>query len=120
MQDWLYDEGDDATKAVYVQKMDEIRFVAGPIVARYLDKIEEERQAVLKAEEEKAAKKRAELEAKRKAEEEAKKAAEPKKEGDKTSGTATPNGTSQEDAEMKDADNVKPDGVEEPMDEGKK
>ena len=56
--------------------MDEIRFVAGPIVGRYLDKIEEERQAVLKIEEEKAAKKRAELEAKKKAEEEAKKAAD--------------------------------------------
>ena len=107
--------------------MDEIRFVAGPIVARYLDKIEEERQAVLKVEEEKAAKKRAELEAKKKAEEEAKKkaaeeakkAAESKKEGEKTSGTATPNGT-QDDAEMKDVDSVKADGVEEPTEEGKK
>lgn len=79
--------------------MDEIRFVAGPIIQRYNDKIEEERQAVLKAQEEAAAKKKAEAEAKKKAEEAAKKAAEPKT----------------EDVEMKDADAeaVKPDGVEE-------
>jgi heat shock 70kDa protein 4 len=79
--------------------MDEIRFVAGPIFQRYLDKIEAERQAVLKAQEEAAAKRRAEEEAKKKAEEEAKKAAEPKK-----------------DVEMKDADGeaVKPNEVEEP------
>lgn len=87
--------------------MDEIRFVAGPIIGRYQDKVEEERQAVLKIEEEKAAKKRAEIEARKKAEEEAKKAKEPKK----------------EDAEMKDADppadaapGQKADAVEEPGD----
>ena len=82
--------------------MDEIRFVAGPIVQRYLDKVEAERQAVLKAQEEAAAKKREEAEAKKKAEEEAKKAAEPKK---------------GEDTEMKDVDgeasSAKPDAVEE-------
>ena len=96
--------------------MDEIRFVAGPIVGRYQDKIEEERQAVLKIEEEKAAKKRAEIEARKKAEEEAKKAKEPKKQqqDDKD-----------KDTEMKDAGTVeansgdgaiKPDGVQEPGD----
>ena len=113
-EDWLYDEGEDATRSVYVAKMDEIKFVAGPIVGRYQDKLEEERQAVMKIEEEKAAKKRAELEAKKKAEEEAaaaKKAAEGgKKEENK-------------DAEMKDVDanaeTVKPDGVEEPDQEMK-
>ncbi|KIV97151.1 hypothetical protein PV10_00933 [Exophiala mesophila] len=95
-EDWLYDEGDDATKAQYVAKFDEIRFVAGPVVQRYLDKIEAERAAVRKAEEELAAKRKAEADAKKKAEEEAKKAAEP------------------QDTEMKDADSaVKPDGVEE-------
>lgn len=102
-EDWLYDEGEDATRGVYVAKMDEIRFVAGPIVARYQDKIEEERQAVLKIEEEKAAKKRAEIEARRKAEAEAKK----KEEAGKP------------DQEMKDAGGdsaVQPDGVEEPED----
>lgn len=104
-EDWLYDEGDDATKAQYIAKMDEIKFVAGPVIQRYNDKIEEERQARLKLEEEAAAKKRAELEAKKKAEEEAKKA---EKAG---SGTATPK---TEDTEMKDADTIKPDGVEEP------
>ena len=97
-----------------MSKMDEIRFVAGPIVGRYLDKIEEERQAVLKIEEEKAAKKKAEIEAKKKAEEEAKKAAEPKK----TDGANGGNGS--EDTDMKDADVIKPDGVEEPAEEGKK
>ncbi|KAL8970353.1 MAG: hypothetical protein Q9197_003848 [Variospora fuerteventurae] len=110
-EDWLYEDGEDATKNVYIAKMEEIRSVAGPIVQRYQDKIEEERQAVLRAEEEKMAKKRAELEAKKKAEEEAKKEKEaPKKEVD---------------AEMKDVDaaeggEVKPDGVEEPTEEGKK
>jgi heat shock 70kDa protein 4 len=100
-QDWLYDEGEDATKAVYIAKMEEIRFVAGPITARYMDKIEEERQAKLKEEEERAAKLKAEEEA-RKAEEEAKKAAE--QEGKKTDG---------EDAEMTDAPQQQPE-VEEP------
>merc|ERR1711939_1074085 len=93
-EDWLYDEGEDATKAQYVAKMDEIRFVAGPVIQRYNDKIEEERQALLKAQEEAAAKKRAEAEAKKKAEEEAKKAEEAKK----------PAAESAPDTEMKDAD----------------
>ncbi|EXJ77072.1 hsp88-like protein [Capronia epimyces CBS 606.96] len=98
-EDWLYDDGEDATKAQYIAKMDEIRFVAGPVVQRYNDKIEAERQAILKAQEEEAARKRAELEAKKKAEEEAKKPAQP----------------AAEDTEMKDADGdaVKPDAVEE-------
>ncbi|KAJ5204422.1 Heat shock protein hsp88 [Penicillium cinerascens] len=87
IEDWLYEEGDDASKSVYVAKMDEIRFIVGPVIQRYKEKQDEERQKVLKAEEEAAAKKRAELEAK-KAEEEAKKAEEAKKEAD---------------AEMKDA-----------------
>ncbi|KAI9696781.1 MAG: adenyl-nucleotide exchange factor sse1 [Candelina mexicana] len=100
-EDWLYDEGEDATKAIYVAKMDEIRFVAGPIVQRYLDKVEADRQAILKAQEEAAAAKKAELEAKKATEAEAKKAAEPK------------------DEEMKDADTVKPDAVEEPAEEKK-
>ncbi|KAL8834136.1 MAG: hypothetical protein Q9170_003910 [Blastenia crenularia] len=114
-EDWLYEEGEDATRGVYVAKMDEIRFVAGPIVGRYQEKIEEERQAVLKAEEEKMAKKRAEMEAKKKAEEEAKKAKEEKEGAKKTEQPA--------DAEMKDAvdaEVVKPDGVDEPMEDVKK
>ena len=106
LQDWLYDEGEDATKNVYTSKIEEIRFVAGPIIQRYLDKIENERQAVLQKQEAEAAKKREAAEAKRKAEEEAKKAAEPKK----------------EDVEMKDAEGeagAKPDEVEEPTEEKK-
>ncbi len=97
--------------------MDEIRFVAGPIIGRYQDKIEEERQAVLKVEEEKAAKKKAEMEAKKKAEEEAKKAAEPKKapvEG------ANGKANDSQDVEMTDSETVKPDAIDEPMEEGKK
>ena len=88
--------------------MEEIRFVAGPIVGRYLEKIEEERQAALKIEEEKAAKKRAEVEAKKKAEEDAKKAAEAKKVEN------GPPASGEEDTAMPDAESVKPDGVEEP------
>ena len=117
-EDWLYDEGEDASKNVYIAKIDEIKFVAGPIVGRYQDKIEEERQAVLRAEEEKAAKKRAELEAKKKAEEEAAAAAKEKERKAKGEGEG-------KDAEMKDAPPlakgeegaVKPDGVEEPGDQ---
>ena len=92
--------------------MDEVRFVAGPIVGRYQDKLEEERQALLKIEEEKMAKKRAEMEAKKKAEEEAKKEKEAKesKKGQEANG----------DTEMKDAEEVKPDGVDEPMEDQKK
>jgi heat shock protein 4 len=89
-QDWLYEEGEDTTKAIYVSKMEEIRFIAGPIIQRYMDKIEAERQAALQAQQEAVAKKRAEQEAKRKAEEDAKKPAE----------AAKPEGA---DAEMKDA-----------------
>jgi heat shock protein 4 len=80
----LYDEGEDTTKAVYVAKIEELRSVAGIIIQRYLDKLEEERQERLRKEEEAAAKKRAAAEeaAKKKAE------AEPK---------------AAEDTEMKDA-----------------
>ena len=70
--------------------MDDIRFIAGPIMQRHKDKIESERQAILQAQEEEAAKKRAEVEAQRKAEEETKKAEEPAQEP-------------KNDAEMKDA-----------------
>jgi heat shock protein 4 len=81
--------------------MDEIRFVAGPIVARYLDKLEEERQAKIKVEEEKAAKIKAEADAKKKAEEEAKKAAEPSKKEENS--PPTTNGAN-DDTEMTDAE----------------
>lgn len=113
LQDWLYGDGEDATKAAYSAKMDEIRFIAGPIVQRYQDKLEEERQAVLKAREEAEAAKRAAQEAAKRAEEAAKKAEE---EAKKASEPAT---TPLKDEEMKDADTVRPDEVEEPGDSNK-
>lgn len=67
-EDWLYDEGDDATKAVYVAKMDEIRFMAGPIVQRHFEKVEAERQALQAKLEAERAKKAAEAEARKAAE----------------------------------------------------
>lgn len=97
-EDWLYDDGDDASKAVYVSKIDDIKSISGPIVQRYMDKVEEERQAILKAQEEEAAKKQAEADAKKKAEEEAKAA-----QNDTTMSDAPADGSAQQ-----------PDSVEEP------
>ncbi|GJC88263.1 heat shock protein hsp88 [Colletotrichum liriopes] len=86
IEDWLYDEGDDTTKAVYIAKIDEIRAMAGPIVQRHFDKVEEERRLVQeRVDAEKAAKR---------AEEEARKAAEAEK--------------APKDEEMTDADGNKP------------
>jgi heat shock protein 4 len=97
-QDWLYDEGEDATKAVYVAKMDEIRAVAGPIAQRYFDKIEAERAAAQAAAEAEAAKKREMAEAARKA-------------------AMAQEAASKPDEEMADAgETVKPDEVAEPED----
>lgn len=99
--------------------MDEIRFVAGPIVGRYLEKIEEERQAAQKVEEEKAAKKRAELEAKKKAEDEKKAADSNAKKGSESiNNGAAANGVEGEgelqDVDMKDTEVLKADEIEEP------
>ncbi len=71
-QDWLYDEGEDATKAQYVSKTEEIRSIAGPIIQRYNDKIQEEQAAARKKHEESAAAKQAEIERKKREEEEKK------------------------------------------------
>ncbi|KAI0828424.1 heat shock protein Hsp88 [Hypoxylon sp. FL0890] len=94
-EDWLYEEGEDATKAVYIAKMDEIRAMAGPITQRYFEKIEADRQAL-------QAKLDAEAAAKKAAEEEARKAAEAEK------------GEAPKDEEMTDAEAPKPE-VEEPQ-----
>ncbi|KAI1142094.1 heat shock protein Hsp88 [Hypoxylon sp. FL0543] len=94
-EDWLYEEGEDATKAVYIAKMDEIRAMAGPITQRYFDKVEADRQAL-------QAKLDAEAAAKKAAEEEARKAAEAEK------------GEAPKDEEMTDAEAPKPE-VEEPQ-----
>ncbi|KAG5966752.1 Heat shock protein hsp88 [Claviceps cyperi] len=62
-EDWLYDEGDDASKGVYVAKLDELRALAGPIVQRHFEKVEAERIAVQeRAAAEQAAKKARETE----------------------------------------------------------
>lgn len=71
LQEWLYDEGEDTTKAVYIAKMEELRAIVGPVAQRYFDKEEEKRQAE---------REKQEAEAMRKAQEEmAKKQAEAKK-----------------------------------------
>jgi len=88
-QDWLYDEGDDATKATYIAKMDEIRSLAGPIVQRHFEKVEAERQVL-------QARLDAEAAAKKAAEEEARKAAEAEK--------AAQEAANPKDEEMTDAD----------------
>ncbi|KAF3009367.1 hypothetical protein G7054_g8659 [Neopestalotiopsis clavispora] len=72
-EDWLYEDGEDATKAVYIAKMDEIKAMAGPINQRYFDKVESERAAVQAKLDAESAAKRAEADAK-KADEESKKA----------------------------------------------
>lgn len=71
-EDWLYEDGEDATKAVYIAKMDEIKAMAGPINQRYFDKVESERAAVQAKLDAESAAKRAEADAK-KADEESKK-----------------------------------------------
>ncbi|PBP26105.1 hsp70-like protein, partial [Diplocarpon rosae] len=93
-EDWLYDEGEDATKAVYQSKYDEIRAIAGPIAQRYFDKVEEERAAAQAIADAEAAKKREMAEA-------AKKAALAQEDATK-------------DEEMTDAETLKPDEVIEP------
>ncbi|KAI9138626.1 heat shock protein 70 family [Paraphysoderma sedebokerense] len=43
-EDWLYsDEGEDATKSVYVAKLDELKKIGGPVAERYLESQERPR-----------------------------------------------------------------------------
>ncbi|RYP91365.1 hypothetical protein DL770_002505 [Monosporascus sp. CRB-9-2] len=92
-EDWLYEEGEDATKAVYVAKMDEIRAMAGPITQRYFDKIEADRQALqAKLDAEAAAKKAAEEEARKAAEAEKNKSDNADKDEEMTDAEAKPEG----------------------------
>jgi heat shock 70kDa protein 4 len=79
IQDWLYGDGEDTSKAVYVAKFDEIRFVAGPIVQRYLDKQQQEQEKVMRKREAEEQARQAEIQSKRKADEEAKSKNAPKK-----------------------------------------
>lgn len=90
--------------------MDEIRFIAGPIIQRHLDKVEAERQAAQKARDEAEAAKKAERDAAKKAEDEAAK---------KNGATTESGGGGSKDEEMTDADTIKPDAVEEPGDKDK-
>jgi heat shock protein 4 len=93
-QEWLYDEGEDTTKAVYVAKMDEIRAITGPIVQRYNDKLEEERAAAQAIADAEAAKKREMAEAAKQA--------------------AMAQEAASKDAEMPDLETTKPDEISEP------
>ncbi|KAG6182444.1 Heat shock protein hsp88 [Claviceps purpurea] len=88
-EDWLYDEGDDASKGVYVAKLDELRALAGPIVQRHFEKVEAERIAV----QERAA-----------AEQAAKKAPEAEPEAEKAAQQTV------DDQEMRDVDAAQPEG----------
>lgn len=98
-QDWLYDDGDDASKAQYVSKKEDIRSIAGPIIQRYNDKIEGERQAVMEKHQKEHAAKQAELERAKREAEAAKQANAPPQEDAK-------------DTEMADAEPPKPESVE--------
>jgi heat shock protein 4 len=92
-EEWLYDEGEDSKKAVYVAKIEELRASAGPIIQRYLDKIEEERQSRMVKEQEEASRRHAAAAAKKRAEDDKRAAEEASKK------PAEP----AEDTEMKDA-----------------
>ncbi|KAG9257333.1 heat shock protein 70 family [Emericellopsis atlantica] len=93
-EDWLYEDGEDASKGVYIAKMDEIRAMAGPIVQRHFEKVEADRQRI-----------EAEQAAKKAAEEEARKAAEAEK-------AAAAEAEKAQDAEMKDAEAPQPETEE--------
>lgn len=93
-EDWLYEDGEDASKGVYIAKMDEIRAMAGPIVQRHFEKVEADRQRI-----------EAEQAAKKAAEEEARKAAEAEK-------AAAADAEKAQDAEMKDAEAPQPETEE--------
>lgn len=46
-ENWLYEEGEDTSKAIYISKIEELRSHAGPIAQRYFDEEEDKRQAEL-------------------------------------------------------------------------
>ncbi|KAL2120504.1 hypothetical protein VTJ04DRAFT_4531 [Mycothermus thermophilus] len=106
-EDWLYDEGDDTTKSVYIAKIEEIRALAGPVVQRHFEKVEAERRAVQERLEAERARKAAEAEAARKAAE-AEKAAQQQQEGggngETSNGPANNANSEAKDEEMTDAD----------------
>jgi len=101
LEDWLYEDGEDASKAQYVIKHEELRSTAASVIQRFNERRqqeEDERRAKAEAE---AAKKREEEEAKRQADAEARAAAEAaKKMADQR---AAAEAAQQKDEEMKDA-----------------
>ncbi|UPX10311.1 adenyl-nucleotide exchange factor sse1 [Ascochyta rabiei] len=99
IEDWLYEDGEDASKAQYVSKKEDIRSIAGPIVQRYNDKLQEEESKKREKWEKEAAAKQAEIERQ-------KREAESKKDGQAPQ-------TEEKDTEMADAETTKPDSVEE-------
>lgn len=50
-EEWLYDDGEDATKAQYIAKYEELAALGNLVKGRYLQKLEEERQAKRAAQE---------------------------------------------------------------------
>ncbi|KAF3039886.1 adenyl-nucleotide exchange factor sse1 [Didymella heteroderae] len=98
IEEWLYEDGEDASKAQYVSKKEDIRSIAGPIIQRYNDKLREEESKKREKWEKEAAAKQAEIE-RQKREAEAKKGDAPQ--------------TEEKDTEMTDAETTKPDSVEE-------
>jgi heat shock 70kDa protein 4 len=83
VQEWLYDEGEDATKNAYIAKMEELNSMGGPIRQRLLDTQEKARQEQIRIQQEKEAEEkriRDEAEAAKKAQEEASKPAAPAQE----------------------------------------
>lgn len=44
-ENWLYEDGEDTSKAIYISKIEELRSHAGPIAQRYFDEEESRRQA---------------------------------------------------------------------------
>ncbi|KAI7123765.1 Heat shock protein, partial [Hortaea werneckii] len=111
LEDWIYDDGDDATKAQYIAKLEELRATAGPVVQRFNDKRMEEEETRRKAAEEAAAAKRAQEEAAKQAAEEQRQAAEAAKK------LQEQQNANKADEEMKDApadaEGEKPANVEE-------
>ncbi|EMF15868.1 heat shock protein 70 [Sphaerulina musiva SO2202] len=111
LEDWLYEDGEDAKKAQYVAKFEELRASAALIISRFNEKRQEEEEARRKIEEEAAAKRKAADDARRAAEAEKKKAEEEAKKAAGKESDAKP------DEEMKDApaeaEGEKPADVEE-------
>ncbi|KAF1361322.1 heat shock protein Hsp88 [Lizonia empirigonia] len=99
IEDWLYEDGEDASKAQYVSKKEDIRSITGPIIQRYNDKLQEEESKKREKWEKEAAAKQAEIERQ-------KREVESKKEGQAPQ-------TEDKDTEMTDAEATKPDSVEE-------